>query len=524
MGSPGGRTRRAVTTNVPADMGDERADISATELVQLLNAVVDYAIFRLSLTGIVESWNDGAQRIKGYRPDEIIGRHFSILYTEADRTDGMPERGLQEAMQLGRFQAEGWRLRKDGSQFWAFVVIDRIDDASGRPVGFAKVTRDDSDRRELALAREKGERAQRMEQIGKLTGGVAHDFNNILTAVGGAFELLAPDLDERKTRILEVGKAAAKRGERLVAQLLSFARKQVLFPAPTDVNDLLVQTTDLVERALGPQIDLVCALDPRLPPVIVDPAHFQSAILNIIFNGRSAMPNGGTLTLRTKLRSIGDLGPWRAVVEVTDTGTGMTPEVKARATEPFFSTKQDEGGSGLGLSQVHGFVEQSNGEFELDSELGKGTTVRMLLPVADGPAVAGGPPPTKTAIILVDDDPFVLSVVAELLRDRGDLLVLTAASGREALETLEGDTPIKLILSDIVMPGLSGIELAGRARDLRPDVQVLLGSGYASNWLAEMHEVAGDITFLKKPYTRQMLNEAVDRVLAGHNHDRSAGD
>ena len=269
--------------------------------------MTDYALYMLDLEGRVSSWNAGAERIKGYTRDEILGHHFSRFYTEEEREAGVPSKGLQQAATEGRWETEGWRVRKDGSRFWAHVVIDAIRNDAGELIGFAKITRDITERknaeRELEEAREALFQSQKMEAVGQLTGGVAHDFNNLLTVIIGGLDTIArskPTDTVRIRRALEMSRHAADRAASLTSRLLAFSRKQALEPTPSDLNALVRNMADLLHRTLGEQIELESVLSPRLWTVEIDQNQLESAILNLAVNARDAMPSGGKLTIETQ--------------------------------------------------------------------------------------------------------------------------------------------------------------------------------------------------------------------------------
>jgi PAS domain S-box-containing protein len=378
---------------------DPRALLSDDEqqFQLLVQSVTDYAIYMLDATGVVTNWNAGGRRIKGYEDREIIGQHFSRFYTPEDQATGEPAKGLRIAREEGRFEKEGWRLRKDGTRFWANVVIDPIWQG-GRLIGYAKVTRDVTERKEAEARLDQARRAlaesQKIEAIGKLTLGLAHDFNNLLTVIMNSLDLvLVHRTDANRTRLLVEGASrAADRGALLTRQLLAFARGQSLSPEIHDVNELLMRSEALYRRACDASIRIGFELADGLPASLVDAAQFEAAILNLVVNSRDAMPDGGTIAISTTLApDAGTAVPGRPSgaflhVTVTDDGTGMTEEVRQRAIEPFFTTKDVGKGSGLGLSQVHGFAAQSGGYVEVDSVPGRGTSVTLGLPVAGGRA------------------------------------------------------------------------------------------------------------------------------------------
>ncbi|MBV9548104.1 MAG: PAS domain S-box protein, partial [Alphaproteobacteria bacterium] len=270
---------------------------------RLVEAVTDYAIYMLDPRGYVTSWNAGAQRFKGYRPDEIIGQHFSRFYTEEDRATELPRRALEISAREGKFEAEGWRLRRDGSRFWAHVVIDPIRDSDGKLTGYAKVTRDLTERKEaqekLEKAREALFQSQKMDAVGQLTGGVAHDFNNLLMAVLGSLELLRKRLpaDPQIMRLLDNAIMGAKRGATLTQRMLAFARRQEMNERPLDLAKLVSGMSELLERSLGAQVQLTNELPSNLPQVRADENQLELALLNLAVNARDAMPGGGNIRI-----------------------------------------------------------------------------------------------------------------------------------------------------------------------------------------------------------------------------------
>ena len=362
----------------------------------LVEGVTDYAIFMLDPTGHVVNWNAGAERTKGYARDEILGRHFSAFYTSEDRAAHVPDQALATARQTGRYEAEGWRVRKDGSRFWASVVINAISGSEGEPIGFAKVTRDLTERR---AADERARQAQKMEGIGQITGGVAHDFNNLLTIIIGNLETLQRNLDnrtpghDRLRRSADNAMRGARRAESLTQRLLAFSRQQPLDPKSIELGRLVAGMSDLLRRTLGEHVTVETVLDGGLWRALADPNQLELAILNLAVNARDAMPGGGKLTLETAnvyldekyAASQAEVLPGQYVMlAVTDNGSGMSPDVLAKAFDPFFTTKDVGHGTGLGLSQVYGFVKQSRGHVKLYSEVGEGTTVKIYIPRAHG--------------------------------------------------------------------------------------------------------------------------------------------
>ena len=461
-------------------MSDSRKTQSATygseqQFRILVQGVTDYAIFMLSPTGIVTSWNVGAQRIKGYSEAEIIGQHFSRFYTDEDRAAGLPAQILATAAKDGRAEREGWRVRSDGTRFWAHVVVDAIRDETGTLLGFAKVTRDITERREAAAALEKANaalfQAQKMEAIGRLTGGVAHDFNNLLSVLSNGLQVLAmQSRTPLDMKMIEGMRRAVERGASLTQQLLSFGRQQPLQAQVYDLNALIGDFEPMLRRAGNQQIHCELALHAREAFALVDAARFEAALLNLVVNAVDAMPEGGVITIKTE--SVESRLPVTAAlpagnyvrVSVADTGSGMPEDVLAQALDPFFTTKPAGKGTGLGLSQVYGFITQSGGDVVISSEVGRGTTVNLYLPAAQ-PVDAAQTPPLKRkveTVLLVEDEPDVLAVATELFVSIG-YEVVPASSASEAVHILNGRQDVGVLFADITMPrGMSGIELACR--------------------------------------------------------------
>jgi PAS domain S-box-containing protein len=500
----------------------------------LVQGVSDYAIYLLDLEGKVTNWNLGAQRIKGYFANEIVGQHFSRFYTDEDRAAGIPQTALETARRDGRFEKEGWRIRKDGSRFWAHVVIDAIRDDDGNTIGYAKITRDITERKkaeeELERAREFSLQAQKLEAIGQLTGGIAHDFNNLLMAILGSLELLRkrfPD-DSKGIALLENAAQGAHRGTALTKRMLAFARNYELNKEVIDISTLVHGMKDLVERSIGPSFNIETRFPLSLNPVEADANQLELALLNLSLNARDAMADGGEIVLAAREENItaghrSGLEAGRYIrLSVTDTGEGMDQETLLRATEPFFTTKGVGKGTGLGLSMVHGFAEQSGGRFILHSQKGAGTTAELLLPVAKTSTtpIAGTPaPPAKAlrplTILAVDDDALVLMNTVHMLEDLGHT-VFEAYSGNEALEILRREDSIDLVVTDQAMPKMTGTELAKIIKREWPDVPVLLATGYADR-------VRGDdigLPKLTKPYMQRELADAIVRM----NPPRRKGD
>jgi PAS domain S-box-containing protein len=484
----------------------------------LVEGVTDYALYMLDPTGVVTSWNIGGQRIKGYSPEEIIGQHFSRFYTEADRANGKPLRALAIARDQGRYEEEGWRVRKDGTFFWASVVIDPIRE-DGRIVGFAKITRDITERREaqlrLELMQKQLSESQKLDALGQLTGGVAHDFNNLLMIISGSIHTLRKGVgsDPRMQRAMSAIDVATKRGASLTSQLLTFARRQSVNPQVIDLAERINAIRDILGTGVGGTVKLEFDIDRNVSHVIVDVAEFETALVNLVINARDAMPAGGIITIAARNHvpaEAPDDGEYVAIT-VKDSGTGIAPDVLAKIFDPFFTTKPVGKGTGLGLSQVHGFTHQAGGTVKVTSELGKGTQITMLLPreranpQADSiDAIVGGGSGT---VLLVEDNPDVASVSITLLEQLG-YSVRRVADAETALREIDRDG-IDLVFSDIVMPGkMDGLALANRIREIRPGLPILLATGYSD----AAANVRGDFPILRKPYEIHELSKAIAKL------------
>jgi PAS domain S-box-containing protein len=490
----------------------------------LVSGVTDYAIYMLDPNGIVISWNAGAERIKGYSADEIIGQHFSRFYTEPDRSAGIPARALFTATQEGRFEAEGWRVRKDGTMFWANVVIDPIRGEAGELIGFAKITRDISERRNAELALEESQRqrahAQRMDALGQLTGGVAHDFNNLLMIVSGHIHAIKKAVadDPKLSRAANAIAYAAKRGETLTRQLLTFSRRQTIHPAVMQVAERIRAARPILESFVSSAVRVSIAIGPDIWAIKVDDSEFELALVNLAINARDAMPKGGVLAITAENVSLsvadtlaGIEGEFVAL-RVTDTGSGIGPDVLPKVFDPFFTTKEIGKGSGLGLSQVHGFAHQSGGTVRIESEIGRGTTVTIYLPrsqetaeaVEDDRHVENA---SSGTVLIVEDDPQVLSVCVSMLDQLGytTYAVSGAAAAIEVIEKQHFD----LVVSDIVMPGdMDGAALANAIRARKPELPVLLVTGFSPS------TSRFEFPILRKPFDLSTLSRTVARLIA----------
>jgi PAS domain S-box-containing protein len=477
----------------------------------LVHGVTDYAIYMLSPVGEITNWNAGARRIKGFEQAEVVGTNFARFYTPEDQANKAPQAALAKAAAEGRFEAEGWRVRKDGTRFLAHVVIDAIRNDLGELVGFAKITRDITERRtaqlELEKARESLYQAQKMEALGKVTGGVAHDFNNLLGVVNNGLMILrrhaamANDL-----RLIDTMEKALRRGATLIQQLLAFARQQPLEKEHKDLNRVINSFEAVLRRAGRSGTSLELNLADKVPVVEIDPAQVETALLNLVINAYDATDAiGGRIILSTRVvdltsNQLKKLPAGRYVAaSVADNGHGMPRDVVERAIEPFFTTKDVGKGTGLGLSQVYGMVQQCGGDMTIQSEEGVGTSITLYFPVSSSSTEDEARADLET-VLVVDDQPEGLDVTGELFRSIG-FDVLSANSGPHALDVLRVSPHISLLFSDVLMPGMNGLDLAKEAVTLRPNLKVILASGYAGEDVGV--PVGGKLDgfhFLNKPY------------------------
>ncbi len=513
----------AKITRDVTERANAEAALSASErqFRLLVSGVTDYALYMLDPNGIVTNWNIGGQRIKGYLPEEIIGQHFSRFYSDADQAAGRPARALQLARDHGRYEEDGWRVRKDGTFFWASVVIDAIRDDHGDILGFAKITRDISERREAQQNLEKIQRqlaeSQKLDALGQLTGGVAHDFNNLLMIITGNVHILKrlAGNDAKGQRAVQAIEKASQHGASLTRQLLTFARRQSVSPQTVDLSERIHSLRDVLDTGLGGAVQILIHVDADVWPVTVDPGEFEAALVNLVVNARDAMPGGGTITIRasnTRLDDDARAGDFVAI-QVEDSGTGIPPDVVAKVFDPFFTTKPVGKGTGLGLSQVHGFAHQAGGTVTVESELGKGTILTIYLPRSMPETVSGSVEPDSVGsgtVLLVEDNPDVANASAGLLEQLG-YSVRWVADAESALSALDRGA-IDLVFSDIVMSGkMDGLGLARAIKQKHPALPILLTTGYSD----ALQNVRGDFPILRKPYQLHELSRALSLLSAG---------
>lgn len=534
---------------------------------ELIDTAPD-AIVVVDGAGRIVLVNAQAEKIFGYPRSELLGQSIELLVPDRFRGGHVAKRDAFIGTPSVRPMGIGLDLsgrRKDGSQVPVEISLSPMHTDQG--VLISAAIRDITDRRQAQEAlrqardelevrvqertaeleranralqaeiadRHQAERAlhqaQKMEAVGQLTGGVAHDFNNLLTVVMGNLQILANHLkhDDFVTELVQAALKAAKRGADLNRTLLAFSRKQRLAPVPVDFNEMINGMTGMLRRSLGEQVHVAVIQAQALPRAMADAAQLETALLNLAVNARDAMPQGGTLTIETASAQFdahlaaleGDVQPGRYVMlAVSDTGTGMPPEVAARAFEPFFTTKETGKGSGLGLAMVYGFVKQSGGHVKIYSEPGTGTTVKLFLPEITEPADASVPTPHTTpslpggheTILVVEDEEDVRQLACRVLSGLG-YRILQASEGRAALAILDREPDIDLLFTDVVLPGgMNGPQIAQQARIRRPDLRVLYTSGYTGNAIQQLEHLAA-VRLVSKPYAIEELAQTVRSVL-----------
>jgi len=557
------RSHRDRQDQLEREVHERTAELRTSEerFRHLVEGTKDYAIFMLDPQGSVVSWNLGAERITGYREAEILGQHFSRFYLEEDIRLGKPEHEIKVASAEGRFEDEGYRLRKDGSKFWANVVVSALRDETGNLQGFSKTTRDITERKqaeensrrllEEATARKGAEenaeivrqqedqlrvtmqalnQSQKMEAVGQLAGGIAHDFNNLLTVILGYSKTLLKTLgpaDPLSKPVIAINKAGERAAD-LTRQLLAFSRQTVLEPKVLELNDVVRDTEELLRRLIGEDILLTAVLDPSISRVKVDPSELGQVLMNLAINARDSMPKGGKLTNETRnvlldqqyasIHPDAHPGPY-VMLAITDTGGGMTPEVKSRIFEPFFTTKGVGKGTGLGLSVVHGIIRQSGGFVEVYSELGTGTCFKIYFPAVDEIVSKPTEPDSEetlcgTETVLLVEDEDGVRMLASLVLESYGYKVLNASNGAEAIRLTEQyRDPIDLLMTDVVMPGMGGRELAESLRPRFPKMKMMFSSGYTNDAVVRHGLSHENIAFLQKPYDPTGLVGKVRQVL-----------
>jgi PAS domain S-box-containing protein len=467
----------------------------------------------------------GFERLTGYRADEIVGRNCRLL--QGKDTDPETLRKLRNSISAGReCSVEILNYRKDGTSFWNALFVTPVRDGRGKIINFIGVQADVTERRRLE---DQLRQAQKMEAFGQLAGGVAHDFNNLLSVICGYSEILLSILpfdDPNRASVLAIGEAG-ERAASLTRQLLSFSRKTVLEPRVVDLNSVVQSTEKLLRRTIGDDVVLKSILDPQIKPTKVDPHQIGQVLINLAVNSRDAMPRGGKLTIETRKLELDDayvnthieVAPGRYVLlTISDTGIGMTPEVRSRIFEPFFTTKDVGHGTGLGLSVVHGIVKQSSGQIAAYSELGVGTVMKIYLPAVDEEisspvqAHAESPGLAVETVLLVEDDEAVRQLALLTLETQG-YRVLAAANGKEALTFGADASEIDILVTDVVMPEMSGRELAEILQPWCPKMKVLYLSGYTEDAVLRHGILKAEVAFMQKPYTPTGLLKKIRQVL-----------
>jgi PAS domain S-box-containing protein len=502
----------------------------------LVDAIKDYAIYILDPEGHIISWNSGAERFKGYSELEILGRHFSCFYTSEDIAADVPKHSLATARLEGHFEAEGWRIRKDGTRLWAHIVIDPIHH-EGKLIGFANITRDISQKvkadEDLNTAREALQQAQKMEVLGRLTSGVAHDFNNMMMVMRSSTERLMREnlANDDRERCLQLMIETIDHATSLTSQLITFVRREPLRPEQFDVVDRILAIRALLETTLTDRINLKLHLAPDLTQVDTDRHQFETAIINLVVNARDALLRsdaaGEKASVTISASPVSGIPAIRAhppisgafvAITVADNGPGIEEEIINDIFEPFFTTKESNQGTGLGLSQVYNFVTQSGGQIDVSSESRGGALFTIYLPrirrrvvsARNIPADTAPEPSLSGTVLLVEDNSRIAEVTMPLLEDLG-LDPVWSPDAEDALVKLQAeDKKYDLVLTDVVMPGMSGIALGRLIMQRWPDLPVILTSGYSDDLTAGQ---GGDFDLIQKPYSRKALITALGRHL-----------
>ena len=523
MGNPGMQHWKSTYIDQPGFGDQNNIFFAAVEMTRMPMVVTDPRQPDNPIVFINGAFLD----LTGYAKEEVLGRNCRFL--QGSETDQATVSEIRTALAEHKAVAvDILNFKKDGSRFWNGLFIGPVFDKDGALLYFFASQLDITQRRVMQMTTTQ---AQKMEAIGQLTAGLAHDFNNLLQVAIGNQEIALKSLGNQDLTEKMLGKsqAALQKATKLTQQLLAFARKQRLEPRRVNLNSLVIEFSEILLSTLGERIELRLDLRPALPACHIDPHQFEVALLNTLINARDAMPLGGTITLGTSLmqdrRKLDDhrlIGEQYVVICISDEGEGMSPDVVERATEPFFTTKGP--GTGLGLAMVHGFVEQSHGRLAIESEVGKGTRVKMIFPVASSdsavlanetdqpPAAAStGAGADAKRVMIVDDNPDVREMSAAYLASLG-YQTIEAESGERALELLQS-APVDLVFSDVIMPGgMNGLQLIDEVKRRYPDVATLAATGYSEN-LLEKPDSARDLRILPKPFRLTDLAEMVARLV-----------
>jgi PAS domain S-box-containing protein len=548
---------------------DERGEVEAVllhpvdaserdaRLRLVVENALDHAILATDPDGVITEWSGGAQRIFGWQAAEAIGQHASIIFTPEDRLAGVDAREFANAVLRGSAEDKRWHLCKDGQRVFMNGSLNVLPPGrSGEPRGFLKIARDETDRHRAEEAlyelnetlerrvRERSEalhnaqdqlrQSQKMEAIGQLTGGIAHDFNNLLATITSSLELMNRRIASGRTvdltRYLTMASTAAQSAAALIQRLLTFSRKQSLDLQAIEVNRLIADMEDMLRRSVGESIQFELHLQPGLPSVSSDRNQLENALLNLTINARDAMPQGGVLRVTTCSRELDasyaamhpDAVPGQYVmVSVSDNGSGMAPDVVARAFDPFFTTKPIGQGTGLGLSMTYGFARQTGGHASIHSIPDKGTTVNLYLPCNLAPlkppvtreqSVARSPQGRGETVLFVEDEPGVRRVLSEILGELG-YVTHEAIDAVGALALEQDLARIDLLVTDVGLPGVNGRDLAELLRERRPHLKVLFITGYASKAAVKGEFLAPGMDILAKPFTIDALAYKVREML-----------
>jgi PAS domain S-box-containing protein len=524
----------ALPTNSLPGIGDvDEALASGRDSASLLAAIVDSsedAIISKTLEGIITSWNLGGEQMYGYRAGEVVGRHISLL-VPPDCLDVLAAALSRIARGGGVEHHDTRRICKDGTVLDISVTISPIRDATGAATGASAIERNITHR--LALERERRvletrlNQSERLESLGRLAGGIAHDFNNLLAVILNYANFVSEELEGNSAARADLGqiRAAAERASELTRQLLAFARREVLQPQVVNLNNVIADVERLLRRTIDEKVELLISLNPEPWLVEADPGQLEQVLVNLAVNARDAMPEGGTLTIDTDnveidagyAETLPTLAPGSYVqLRVSDTGCGMEGYVLEHIFEPFFTTKPPGEGTGLGLPMVFGIVTQNGGDIQLYSELGFGTTCRVLLPSTDrAPSVARLAPPPRIVhgsetVLVVEDEDALREVVRRILARNG-YEVLVSVGGREAIALAERHDSIDLLLTDVIMPNMLGKEVAVKIQELHPGTPVLYMSGYARPVLGSTLGEA--IELIEKPFSEHLLLSKVRGLL-----------
>ncbi len=496
----------------------------------MLQAIVersDHAIIGSTLNGMILAWNPGAERLYGYRHTEIVGKHVSLLLPPGREDE------LQLAMETVRrgeavLSIETVRRRKDGQLIDVSLSMSPIRNKAGQVIGVSKIAHDIREKKQLE---EQFRQSQKMEAVGQLAAGVAHDFNNVLTVINGFSEVVLNDTqlsESTRERVDEISKAG-KRAESLTRQLLAFSHKSLLEPRVVNLNEVVSDSIKMLQRIVGENIVITTSLASALENVRVDPNQIEHAVVNLVVNARDAMPDGGTLTIETAGVELDEafaqqhprVTPGRYVMlAIRDTGTGMSDEITAQIFEPFFTTKEIGRGTGLGLPAVSGIVQESGGCMSVESKPGRGTTIKLFLPPTVEPAPVSKRSSKPNAargnetVLLVEDDDAVRMIAGVSLKLQG-YTVLEASNADEAISIWQQNSAvIRLVVTDVAMPGMNGRELAEHLRTQDPSIRVLYLSGYNEDTVVR-HGTREATAFLQKPFTARVLAAKVREVLDG---------